>query len=153
MEGLDQQPATRPQGGSVALQPGQHLRLLLDWKLEALVKRVRESAAWAQADLALAKCGRTLYFKFNSLAKKKRARACPCVLAQFWRHAFVSTHSSRLQNVERKRPLRRNRQGDGTAIAATQPGSRQAVGAAGDGTRVALYVSSARQQKAVGAGG
>jgi len=69
----------------------------------AAVEAARELAKTKSADLALAKCGRTLYSKFNNLAKKKHQ--CPVCQRRFGSDSelqqFVKINTKRIDTVEK----------------------------------------------------
>lgn len=70
---------------------------------DASIQAAREVANAKNADWALAKCGRTLYSKFNNLAKKKHQ--CPVCQRRFGSDSelqhFVKINSNRIEAVEK----------------------------------------------------
>eukprot|EP01083_Nonionella_stella_P000384 1106_1 len=77
--------------------------LSMDDNIGGLIDEAREAARSKQSEFALAKCGRTLYSKFNHLAKRKNE--CPVCQRRFANdgelQSFVKSNTSRIKNVEK----------------------------------------------------
>merc|ERR1712176_1028346 len=72
-----------------------------DDDMDSLIERARESLDSKQGDLALSKCGRTLYSKFNKIAQKKNM--CPVCCRDFKKKSdldsFLETNTKRITKV------------------------------------------------------
>merc|ERR1712228_737671 len=76
-------------------------KLSMDDDIDALIERARDNASAKQSDLALSKCGRTLYSKFNKIAAKKNL--CPVCTRHFQKKSelksFLDVNTKRIKQV------------------------------------------------------